>query len=289
MALTYTITVRLDGRLRVVRSALKSGLEAESMTGAAGKMKTRWLKRYEGSTRRHFVANSTGSGGDWPPLAKETLLGRRTVHGGKTILVRQKVAMVREAQMRVMTSHQDLLKAQSHEHRLRRRAGGTGAKGASARARARQALPKANAGVVAALDRHQKARAKYSAIREGNAGASSLYRDTAHGGELGGFSGIRVGILRDTDTLFKALVVDAQGNVSSPIRNGVRYGFADVAHNADDVTIAQIAAWHQAGAGHLPQRRILVGPDQECRRGMVEDLRTFVVETIRAARKGPQQ
>lgn len=71
-------------------------------------------------------------------------------------------------------------------------------------------------------------------------------------------------ILRDTGTLFRALnpvFSNRPGAIQRDIPFGVRIGFGGPDRHADGkVTVAQIARWHQTGAGKLPVRKIIVDP-----------------------------
>lgn len=79
-------------------------------------------------------------------------------------------------------------------------------------------------------------------------------------------------ILIDTKTLLNAVDPDlynAPGSFSRREGSGLIIGYGgEVVHptaaaNGRNITIAQIAGFHQAGGGRLPQRRIIVGPDQD--------------------------
>lgn len=72
----------------------------------------------------------------------------------------------------------------------------------------------------------------------------------------------RPATLRDTGTLLNALTVGAPGNMFRRTSRGIRVGFGGPARHPDGkATIADIARFHDAGAGDLPQRRIIVVPD----------------------------
>lgn len=89
-------------------------------------------------------------------------------------------------------------------------------------------------------------------------------------------------ILRDTGALFAALaptVQDAPGAFEQQLPFGVEVGFGGPArHPAPEgsksapPTIADIAAFHQFGAGHLPKREIIVDPTQEVTNEMANDM-----------------
>jgi hypothetical protein len=65
-------------------------------------------------------------------------------------------------------------------------------------------------------------------------------------------------ILRDTGTLMNALSPESSGSKRQMIRHGVRGGFAQARHPSGRTTLADIASFHQRGAGRLPQRKILL-------------------------------
>jgi len=88
-----------------------------------------------------------------------------------------------------------------------------------------------------------------------------------------------VAILRDTGTLFNALTIGAPGNLFERVGKGINVGFGGPArHPKGGEAIASIATKHQFGdpAQHLPQREILVEPDQATIDGFVEDAKRAV-------------
>lgn len=89
--------------------------------------------------------------------------------------------------------------------------------------------------------------------------------------------GQNVAILRDTGTLFRALNPVFGGNpgaVESIHDWGVEvgYGGGAVHPSTKTTTIADIANFHQTGAGFLPERKIIVPPDRATRQGMAQDM-----------------
>jgi len=75
----------------------------------------------------------------------------------------------------------------------------------------------------------------------------------------------RVSILRDTGLLFGALdptSVDPPGAISRRIPFGIEVGYGGPQrHGEGHATIADIASYHQEGNKNLPQRKIIVPPD----------------------------
>lgn len=80
-----------------------------------------------------------------------------------------------------------------------------------------------------------------------------------------------VAILVDTAVLRNSLTVGAPGSLFEQIDRGCRVGVGPTSHNDDGLTIGDIAAFHQYGGGKLPQRKILVDPDQNTLDGMASD------------------
>lgn len=85
-------------------------------------------------------------------------------------------------------------------------------------------------------------------------------------------------ILRDTNTLFAALNPVFTGNAGALERivaGGILVGFGGSATHANgDATVAQIAAWHNEGAGFNPQRTIIVDADRALIRDFTKDMET---------------
>jgi len=81
-------------------------------------------------------------------------------------------------------------------------------------------------------------------------------------------------ILRDTGILFAALdpTFQAIGAYSENIEHGIRVGYGgNDTHPTGGARIADIAAYHQEGGGNLPQRKILVEPDDHLVELMASD------------------
>ncbi len=92
-------------------------------------------------------------------------------------------------------------------------------------------------------------------------------------------------ILRDTSTMFGALdtLFSGQpGALEKKIPFGIRVGFGGPGRHKSGgkATIADIARFHQEGVGRLPQRLIIVDPDQRTVDGMAGDM-LRAVETLR--------
>ncbi len=92
-------------------------------------------------------------------------------------------------------------------------------------------------------------------------------------------------ILRATDLMFQSFAPEMAkkpGRLSEEIPNGIRVGFGggmNYPHTTNpNVTIAQIAMFHQTGAGNLPKRKIIVPPDTETRALMRATMQEAVQE-----------
>lgn len=95
-------------------------------------------------------------------------------------------------------------------------------------------------------------------------------------------------ILRATDKMFESFapeLVKKPGKVTQEVPFGMRVGFGggmQYPHDRGGPTMAQIARWHQTGAGHLPARKIIVGPDQETINEMRAVMKAAVAEVAGA-------
>lgn len=86
---------------------------------------------------------------------------------------------------------------------------------------------------------------------------------------------IKAAILRDTGTLFAALnpSFGAPGAIEQTTKFGIVVGYGGPGrYPQGGATIADIANFHQTGAGHLPVRRIIVPPPSDVIAGMISDM-----------------
>ena len=87
-------------------------------------------------------------------------------------------------------------------------------------------------------------------------------------------------ILKDNGILFNALTPNANGNLLE-VRGGkrVRVGFSNATYaGGGGVTYQQLAAFHDEGAGNLPQRKIFVEPDDKAKARMRKVLQIVINE-----------
>lgn len=90
----------------------------------------------------------------------------------------------------------------------------------------------------------------------------------------------RAAILRDTGTLFAAVnptFMGSPGQLETRIRYGIRVGYGGPQrHPSGRATVADIARFHQVGAGNLPKREIMVDPDNQLLTQMAADMQRAI-------------
>lgn len=98
-----------------------------------------------------------------------------------------------------------------------------------------------------------------------------------------------IAILRDTGTLFRALnpVLGSPGSfeqITAPWTIVLGFG-GEAIHPSGRATIADIASFHNSGAGYLPKRQIIVNPPEELLKEMAKDAARNLNEQYRADTK----
>lgn len=220
--------VRVDlAPLLRYRDRLSQGLAAGAGDGNPVRRAFRqWAHIYRAFLRERYNRFSRG-GGDWKPLAESTILGRKAKGGGTR---RQKVS---KAGRTIRTARKTLANASQRLDKLILKG-----KGDSGRANL------AWFQIRRAAQRIAKAR--------GTAEAQA---------SMAGIS-----ILRDKGLLFNVTAPEftgAIGQLQEDIPFGVRVGFGGPGRHPDGTaTIADIAGFHQEGGPRLPQRKIIVPPDE---------------------------
>lgn len=96
----------------------------------------------------------------------------------------------------------------------------------------------------------------------------------------------KTSILRDTNTMFTALqptFKGAPGALEEDIEHGIRVGYGGPQRYKDGgaATIADIASFHQEGAGKLPKREIIVPPDNNTMEAMTRDMDRGVAQMLK--------
>lgn len=94
-------------------------------------------------------------------------------------------------------------------------------------------------------------------------------------------------ILRATDTMFQMFapqIAAKPGRLSEQIPFGVRVGFGGGMYMRypDGPRVAEVAMYHQEGAGNLPVRKIIVPPDQPT----IKEMRDVMQDAIMDLEKG---
>lgn len=108
------------------------------------------------------------------------------------------------------------------------------------------------------------AKERYSRLSRGGGEWKSLSQRTKNARRGGKKKGATFAILIDTGLLFNVLnPVLAPGAIQETRGSAVRLGFGGPSAYPDGkATIADIASFHQFGAGKLPKREIIVEPDR---------------------------
>lgn len=97
----------------------------------------------------------------------------------------------------------------------------------------------------------------------------------------------RASILWDTGTLVGALMPrfgGVPGQLQEDIPFGVRVGYGRDLHPRTNgaVTVQDLAAWHQTGAGNLPAREIIVEPNARTVQLMANEMKDAVRKSLKA-------
>ena len=226
-------------RLARFNQRVQQGLQGAGTEPLVEVMFRQWLDFYSTWTKLRFNRLSrSGGGGEWPPLAASTLyarsrqaVSRASAHYAVGNTVKVNAGKENEREVTVTEKMRD-----SHMTTARRSAS-------------------------KALQRIFDARTHGTGLER----LSQYRRMDARGmAQVAGGAAILV----DTGALRTALDLTGEGNIHRRRGPTVEYGIGGGAEHKpaagqtvrEFVTIGQLAAYHQAGGGHLPQRRILVKP-----------------------------
>lgn len=223
-ALIATVRIDLSG-LQKYRAELDNQLQHKS-TGPITKAFKQWGAVYRSFIKERFDVYSRG-GGDWPDLADSTKRARRGPRGTSKSKV---------------DSRKKAGKLRSRIHRLGKQLSALNRK------------PAKRGKTIKTANRRKK-------IVEQIKRAKSSFKKNKD------LSNRKFSILRDTGTLFAALspvFASRPGQIEENIPYGINvgYGGASAHPSAKKATIADIANYHQTGAGHLPVRKIIVSPPE---------------------------
>ena len=227
----------------------------------------KWPALMRAFWKERFDRLSQGGGGEWPPLARSTILARRTGKGkGKKVAELKRGVkgghefLVATGEMVAVKTHRQLIRyhrdkaVQNEQIRNQLEAKLTMLKAGS----------KAHTATLRQIERHAVKTRK-------NNIAGLKAKQSAIKAELGE-AGSGISILRDTGTLFNALYPTLHpGAIEEKIPGGVRCGFGgnEPHPGRGAVTIFQLAEIHQLGLGHVPARPIIVDPDSSTLSQMV--------------------
>lgn len=209
-----------------------------------------WAAIYRAFLQERFDRLSkSGGGGEWAPLARSTIMRRRT---GKSVGRFKKDGKPATQGQRIRFL----------EDRTKRSAAGLTQK-ADRITDLRKQGKAATKAFRAAVERFAKAEAK--TLKQASSAKKESQSILASG---------TVSILRDTGLLFNAVnpaFSGKPGQLQEDIPFGVRVGFGGPGRHPDGTaTIADIASFHQEGGPHLPQRKIVVPPDDSTTRKMAD-------------------
>ncbi|HQU42143.1 MAG TPA: hypothetical protein PK867_05000 [Pirellulales bacterium] len=216
-----------------------------------------WAAIYRGFLQERFDRLSkSGGGGEWAPLARSTILRRLAGRGKKGTRGQQLTKLRRQ--------HETLRqKISVLDDRI------SGVKRTKGRV------------TTARLDElHDRLfRAKRAALEAKKAALQERASESVSGMQAIE-SGSGISILRDTGLLFNALAqqfVGAPGAIENKIPSGIRVGYGGPGRHPDGTaTIADIASFHQEGGPHLPQRKLIVPPDDRTTKKMVDVMQTAI-------------
>jgi hypothetical protein len=117
-------------------------------------------------------------------------------------------------------------------------------------------------------------RERYDKYSKGGGDWKRLEPETVKRRKAGKDGNKTASILRDTNTLYRALhpKIQQPGRYTErgPAFIIIGYGGSGI-HPDAGVTIQKVAMWHQMGMGNNPTRKIIVDPDQKTRDGMIKD------------------
>lgn len=94
----------------------------------------------------------------------------------------------------------------------------------------------------------------------------------------------RAAILRDTNTMFGALnpaFISAPGQYQEDISWGIKVGYggpSGYVKGKSAATVADVAEFHQTGAGHLPVRKTIVIPEPRVINSMANDMQRALIK-----------
>jgi hypothetical protein len=270
------VDVDLRG-LEQFQSELDAQLSHQS-EGPITKAFNQWAVRYRSFIKERFDLYSKG-GGDWAPLKDSTKKRRRVGKGvgpkpRKPLLKKLKSgrAIPKNLLSKGPTGKSNKAKAGALRSRINTLTKqlakvGKSKKGFFARIKKRFEIARKLRKARASFRKSKRA----ALVKQNNKARASYKKAFKKWLNKRKFS-----ILRDTNTMFNALSPVFQGKpgqLQEGIPFGIRVGFGGASrHPKGKATIADIANFHQTGAGYLPVRMIIVAPPQNVLDAMTSDM-----------------
>lgn len=256
VAISATVTIDLS-KLVAFRKQVDDQLNHRQEGGITKAFK-QWGVIYRSFVKERFDIFSKG-GGDWPPLKDTTKQARRVgkVKGAKGKIEkppkRPKAKKLKSSTGNVAKGARSRSRIVKYKRQLKN-VKGPFLKRLKTRLRLNKKIR---------TERARQRGSKRSTLVKQNRKAMRKYKEAKK--EF--LNKRKFGILRDTGTLFAVLsptFSGIAGQYEEDIPFGIRVGYGGNAGHpsAKKATIADIANYHQTGAGHLPVRTIIVAPSQ---------------------------
>ena len=256
------ISMNLKG-LEAYTSRLNAALD-NPLGGELAPVFNQWGQRYRAFIQKRFVIHSKG-GGDWAPLALRTILARRS-GGPKGQTIWQALIKRRAKSLQVSYGK---TKKQNFEFGDKYMYVDKPTK-----------TPRKKSTLLDSVKKLRGSKSKKKQLKstlKTAVGMVSRSKIKASGKSKTpkGQMNVRIGMLRDTGTMFLALapVLNTSGGaMQTGFPGGIKLGFEGGTHPGKGVTVAQLALIHNNGSSKLPKRQIIVEPDDNLQTLMVADL-----------------
>ena len=276
--ISANVTVDMSGLFKYQKA-----VDAQLISGSSGPVHDalkKWAWRYRSFVQLRFDSYSKG-GGNWKPLARTTVAMRRKkgggTHGDTFKKIDAIVAKKRELENKQIGRPRKVGKGKVAVKKTK--TGTTRRKKLTVKnvfkslTKKAKAFKKGSSKGFKALKAEYKRQVGNSALRgkrNANLGKLQAQIDRLH-------KSIRVTILRNLGILFQALAptfTSSPGALELGIPFGIRVGYGGPAtHPGSKLSVADIAAIHDQGLGHVPQRQIIVPPPDTVLSAMAKDMK----------------
>lgn len=221
-------------------------------TGPVEKALKQWAWRYRSFVQLRFDTFSKG-GGDWPKLATQTVARRRKKGGGTHGDTMRKIKLLQKKNRAI---------GKPKAGKVKKSRGKTSVTTGKKTGRKKKFK-------LSSLVKTVKTK-----IKQGKKDRAQRNKITSQIAKLQ--KSIKVSILRNIGLLFQALqpiFAQAPGALEGNIPFGIRVGYGGPAtHPGSRLSIADIAAVHQNGLGHVPKREIIVQPPDSVLEACAKDM-----------------